>query len=154
MKTVVAKLKTADGALLGKPAPATEIAAVSSKMQRIGFPEMPEELKKLLKIADGLFYNGIEIWPSDPDNVHDPDFRPRSIIEANKKMAMSSFARKWPQSLIIGQSDEEIYCYSALQKKFVIIDRTGYEVYYEFDDLKSLLLKVIDERLGSGTETI
>ncbi|HBZ67806.1 MAG TPA: hypothetical protein DEO70_13310 [Bacteroidales bacterium] len=147
MKTIVEKLKKTNGSLLGKPASSAEIAAVSSKMQRTGFPEMPEELKKLLKIADGIFYNGIEIWPCDADNVHDPDFRPRSIMEVNKKMAMSSFSRKWPDSLIIGQSDEEIYCFSSRQNKYFIIDRTGFEAYYDFDDLKSLLIKVVDERL-------
>jgi len=147
MKTIVEKLKKTNGSLLGKPASSSEIAAISSKMQRIGFPDMPEELKKLLKIADGLFYNGVEIWPCDPDNVHDPDFRPRSIIEVNKKMAMSSFSRKWPDSLIFGQSDEEIYCYSSMQNKFLIIERTGFGIYYDFDDLKSLLLKVLDERI-------
>lgn len=148
MKTVVAKLKNAHGALLGKPAPSTEIAAVSSKMQRTGFPEMPDELKKLLKIADGLFYNGIEIWPCDPDNVHDPDFRPRSIMEVNKKMAMTSFARKWPQSLIFGQSDEEIFCFSAPRNKFLIINNGAFDASFESDDLKSLLEKVVDERLA------
>lgn len=147
MKTVVAKIKNAEGALLGKPAPSTEIAAVSSKLERSGFPAIPEELKKLLKIADGIFFNGIEIWPCDPDNVHDPDFRPRSLQEVNKRMAMSSFSRKWPESLVFGQSDEEVYSYSARLNQFLILDRTGYDAFYEFPDLKSLLEKVIGERV-------
>lgn len=143
MKNLLERIKRLDGASLGRPASAEDLAMATKKLTRNNLPDMPEELKKLLKKSDGLIYDGVEVLPVNPDNMRDADYMPRSIVDVNQKYAFSSFSRKWQGALIFGNADEEIYCFVPSKGKYVIVDRTGYDEYESFDSITDLLYSVL-----------
>lgn len=143
MKNLLERIKRLDGAALGRPASAEDLAMATKKLTRNNLPDMPEELKKLLKKSDGLIYDGVEVLPVNPDNMRDADYMPRSIVDVNQKYAFSSFSRKWQGALIFGNADEEIYCFVPSKSKYIIVDRTGYDEYESFDTVTDLLYSVL-----------
>jgi hypothetical protein len=98
------------------------------------------ELSEFYMISNGFFYNGIYFFSlrsQEWDEHYD-------LLVQNVQWGISE---RLPGCVLFGRSDEEVYVYNAPDKKYQILDFTGWDEYYSFDTLAGLLDFVVSERI-------
>ncbi|MHC1773944.1 MAG: YrhA family protein [Lentimicrobium sp.] len=98
------------------------------------------ELNEFYKVSNGFFYNGIYIFSvrSEEREEH------YDLLVQNVQWEISD---RLPGCVLFGRSDEEVYVYNEPEKKYQILDFTGWDEYYSFDSLAELFEFVVSERI-------
>jgi hypothetical protein len=118
----------------------TQILDESSRLLIESGHAWSPELSEFYKISNGFFYNGIYIFSvrSEEREEH------YDLLVQNVQWEISE---RLPGCVLFGRSDEEVYVYNEPEKKFQILDFTGWDEYYSFDSLAELFEFVVSERI-------
>lgn len=85
--------------------------------------EFPDAYKRILRRANGVYHNGLIIWPATPEPLFE-----ETIQQANKDLR-SNFSDHF---LYFGQLDEELYVFDLKSQKYCAIEYVGKPVWEEF----------------------
>lgn len=118
----------------------TQILDESSRLLKESGHGWSSELTEFYTISNGFFYNGIYIFSvrsEEREEYYD-------LLVQNVQWEISE---RLPGCVLFGRSDEEVYVYNEPEKKFQILDFTGWDEYYSFDSLAELFEFVVSERI-------
>ncbi len=97
------------------------------------------ELTDFYKISNGFFYNGIYIFSlKSQEREEHYDLLVQNVLW--------NISERLPGCVLFGRSDEEVYVYNETEKKYQILDFTGWDEYYYFDSMAELFEFVVSER--------
>ncbi len=99
-----------------------------------------DELSNFYLESNGFFYNGIYIFSIRSEEVAEH----YDLLVQNVQWNISE---RLPECLLFGRSDEEVYIYNEAEKKYQILDFTGWDEYYAFKTMAELLEFVVTERI-------
>jgi len=114
------------------PPPATEdeIAQLKKDFQaEFSFP-LPEFYCDILRITNGLNFNGLTIWPT---RAYGPI--PFSLIEENR----DSHLNGWDEYLYFANLDADRYVYNLETKEYQLVDFAGHSLVEVFPTCKEML---------------
>ncbi|NTW24431.1 MAG: hypothetical protein HGA37_07015 [Lentimicrobium sp.] len=97
------------------------------------------ELSNFYLESNGFFYNGIYIFSIRSEEVPE-DY---DLLVQNVQWNISE---RLPECVLFGRSDEEVYVYNKAEKKYQILDFTGWDEYYAFETMAELFEFVVTER--------
>ncbi len=139
ISSLLKKYSTLEYAEIYKPCEIKILDESSGLLIESGHAWSPE-LSEFYKISNGFFYNGIYIFSvrSEEQEEH------YDLLVQNVQWDISE---RLPGCVLFGRSDEEVYVYNEPEKKFQILDFTGWDEYYAFDSLAELFDFVVSERI-------
>ena len=134
----------AEAAALFPPAEPRRIAEMETGLVRAGRlrERLPEDFRRFLQETDGLIWNGIEIFGTREIYRDESDYTFPSMIGVNAALAESPGL---VDVLVIGRSDDDIYCWSRPAGEYQIRDRTDGAVLERFPSLVALITHLIRE---------
>lgn len=98
--------------------------------------EMPETYKKILKITNGIMFNGLTIWP-----VTGHKYMKESIYEANEDLSPNR------EFVVLAQIDEELYVYDNALNKYVATEYWSSSNWKEFESSDDMFNFIIERVL-------
>ena len=101
------------------------IAAADKRFHHSFGCVLPEAYKRVLQCADGIYHNGLIVWPIGKS----PLFH-ETIFEANENL------RESPDDdfLYFGNMDEELYIFDIQRQQYCAIEYAGRSIWNEFKD--------------------
>ena len=109
-----------------------------------GFPILPEEYANVLKITDGMVWNGIELYGTKSYERELKGYTIPSIVDVNMDfLGFDALEGK----LIVGRMPEELLVYSEEDKLWGCIDRMDFMVMQTAPSLKELLATFVEGML-------
>ena len=143
MRRVIEALKR-DIAVTCEPADTKALKNTDTVLSSHGFPTLPEEYADILKITDGMIWNGIELYGTKSYERDLKGYTLPSITDANMDfMGFDALTGK----LIVGRMPEELMVYSADDKMWGCIDRMDFMVMQTAPSLKELLATFVEGML-------
>lgn len=124
------------------PPPATEdaIVALAVKFQSEFGRALPEAYQRVLRLSDGVMFDGLIVWPSRRHWL----FR-ESLIEANRDLRETiedSF-------VYFGKRDDIVFVVDQQRERYVALEMSGLSEWETFADaeemMTSMLQSVVDE---------
>ncbi|WP_231590603.1 YrhA family protein [Hymenobacter terrenus] len=113
---------------------------------------LPSAYLDLLRLANGIDANGIQLYASQAQTRVTPEGRTkylfRGIVEANEQW------RDFPPNkefVFFAESGDVLYCHNLTSGKFEIVDRITNELIYQpssFDTCEKLLEKLLNHMLN------
>jgi hypothetical protein len=105
--------------------------------------EMPEDVKALLRKADGFVENGTTLYSVDPELLKESDgWRPG--IAGQNQMFWTEFPELSQRWLLVGDNELSFFAYDLVEGEFWALDRYGIDKQHRFidgDDLLRFLLR-------------
>jgi len=143
MRKVIEALKK-DIAVTFEAADAKSLKNVNATLKSNNFPTLPSEYEEILKITDGLIWNGIELYGTKSYERELKGYTIPGIADVNMDfVGFDSLAGK----LIVGRMPEELLVYSATDNLWGCVDRTDFMVMQTAPSLKELLASFIEGML-------
>lgn len=121
------------------PACDAEILKESAKLLIDSGHAWTEELSNFYLESNGFLYNGINIFSIRSEEVSEY----YDLLVQNVQWNISE---RLPECVLFGRSDEEVYVYNDAEKKYQILDFTGWDEYYAFETMAELFEFVVTER--------
>ena len=106
---------------------------------------LPQEYLKLLKVINGIEFNGFIIYGIDEELLEKtPNQNINGLIEFNKIW----YENEWQkQYVFLGESNISWYVYDYIDKKYYELDNPSGTVCEEFSDLESMVKKILTDAL-------
>ena len=106
---------------------------------------LPEEYLKILRIINGIEYNGFILYGVDEPLLNEaPNQHINGLIDCNKVW----YENEWQkQYLFLGEGSISWYVYDLKTKKYYELDNPSGEAGEEFNDLGSMLDKMFEDSL-------
>ncbi len=143
MQEVIEILKK-DVAVTFDAADTKGIKSVDTELSDRGFPKMPKEYADILKITDGLIWNGIELYGTKSYDRGLKGYTFPGIVEANTDfMGFDALEGK----LVVGRMAEELLVYSEEDALWGCMDRMDFMVMQTAPSLKELLTTFVEGML-------
>lgn len=137
-----AKVSTLPGCIVFPPATAEAIITVNAFMNSHNLALVPEEYQHFLKLGDGMSFDGIEFFGTQPQQRLEKKYIFPDLIQMAKPyIKYEYFYRK----LVIGRLSETIILYDAVQNIYALIDRVNLRTHLElhsFEELFTYLMRI------------
>lgn len=131
-----------DDAVLFPPVDERSLRFVGSMLASHHFPPIPADYVLLLKITDGLLWNGIELYGSRANDREALGYTLPGMIEANLEFASFEAMRG---KLLLGRASEELFVFDSVDRQYHVIDRLDFSVSCSFPTFSEALYLFIDE---------
>lgn len=107
---------------------------------------LPEEYIKVLRVVNGLEYNGVILYGADETILKEaPRQTVNGLIDCNQVW----YENEWQkQYLFLGESSISWYVYDLRAAKYYALDNPSGEISEEFEDLEQMLDKMLEEALA------
>ena len=143
MKKVIEALKE-DIAVTFDGADTKALKNTDAALTSHSFPTLPKEYAEILKITDGLIWNGIELYGTKSYERELKGYTIPGIVDVNMDfMGFDALSGK----LIVGRMPEELLVYSASDSLWGCMDRTDFMIMQTAPSLKELLASFIEGML-------
>lgn len=108
--------------------------------------ERLEEIIKVLRVVNGLEYNGVILYGADETILKEvPRQAVNGLIDCNQVW----YENEWQkQYLFLGESSISWYVYDLRAAKYYALDNPSGETSEEFEDLEQMLDKMLEEALA------
>ncbi len=122
-----------------------EIVQFNEKLEEELNIHLPREYIKLLKVINGIEFNGFILYGIDEELLEKtPNQSISGLIELNKTW----YENEWQKSYVFwGESNTSWYVYDDIDKKYYELDNPSGTVCEEFADLESMLEKILTDAL-------
>ncbi len=127
-------IKDEDYIGLNEAATDAQIALVNVKLRQNGFPELPQDFIQVLKMYNGLSYDGNVIFGINTDNNFFPD-----LLDFNLKVING----KNSNSLILGRDEEFLLVWQAQNQSYSIVDADDFSEHRLAPDLFWAILWIL-----------
>ena len=106
---------------------------------------LPEEYLKILRIVNGIEFNGFILYGVDESLLHEaPTQSVNGLIDCNQVW----YENEWQkQYLFLGEGSISWYVYDLKTKKYCELDNPSGELSEEFDDFEQMLDKMPEDAL-------
>lgn len=134
------QLKEEPGAMVVRPASPTDATLCQRELKALGYPAMPQGYLEFLHRANGIAWNGIELFGTDKVTDPESNYTLSDIVTENEKMTSR---KELGERLLLGRSGGDIYCFDVMDGCFEILDRLDLarmESFQAFDDFFSCIL--------------
>jgi len=134
----IEKIEKKYGSSLRNPASDTEIIKMNHNIQqKLGNIILPKSYIELLKIINGLDFNGLVIYGVDEvlldkevdENIH-------GFIETNEHWDETDWQKQY---IFFGDSDTAWYCYDLKESVYVELDKPSGTLIQSFESFDSML---------------
>lgn len=106
---------------------------------------LPEEYIKLLRVINGIEFNGFIIYGIDEELLDEaPNQSISGLIELNKIWYENEWQRQY---VFLGESGMSWYVYDCIDEKYYELDNPSGTVCEEFSDLESMIEKMLTDAL-------
>ncbi len=102
--------------------------------------ELPNEYVNLLKIANGIEFNGLEVYSAD-----NYQSRVSSFIDMNE--TWNNCSDDFKNYIFFADGDIEWFCYDLKKKKYLELDKPSGEIMVEFNTFEDMIIKALKSRL-------
>ena len=122
-----------------------EIAEFNEKvLEELGI-NLPKEYIKLLRVINGMEFNGFIIYGIDEELLEEaPNQSINGLIELNKIWYENEWQRQY---VFLGESGMSWYVYDCIDEKYYELDNPSGTVCEEFSDLESMIEKMLTDAL-------
>lgn len=132
-------IRSKPGAITFPAAPETELSKVQNFLAARNFSILPEDYLKFLRLTDGLSYNGIELYGSQPYVREEKSYIFPDLISINQAFSdYNFFARK----VILGRTSENLIYFDQSPLCFALADRINLRSRIEAPSLAELLQRI------------
>lgn len=132
MQNLLEDLKEAD-AEYNEPADERKILLDNKTLEEAGFIKVPDVWLDILRMANGVWFNGGEIYGVQPDN---PSFR--DIVAENQDIVWE----KTDGVLLLGENDNDLLAYDE-DGWFYILDKDDETVWNKTKDAKAAVRYIL-----------
>lgn len=126
-----------------KPIETTLVDGFINSYEVIFKVELAPNYLQFLKICDGLVENGFTIYSSQNHTIKKVEY---GIFENNETWADINPNMKF---IYFGDSDQDLYVYNKVSKKYEVLDRYSSDVYESFDNFEFLLEHILEKMLNT-----
>ncbi|MCK5297001.1 MAG: YrhA family protein [Alphaproteobacteria bacterium] len=141
MERIISTLEK-DGAVLFPPAEDRSIRFVSSMLTSHKFAAIPSQYGKMLKQADGLIWNGVELYGTRAVEREELGYVFPGLIEANLEfLGYEAINGK----LIIGRAAEELFIFNARERRYQVLDRLDFSLSGSFISFREAINSFVNE---------
>ena len=107
--------------------------------------DLPEEYIKLLKIINGLEFNGFIIYGIDEELLEKtPNQSINGFIELNKTWHENEWQKQY---VFLGESSISWYAYDSIEQRYCELDNPSGTESEEFQNLESMIEKILTDAL-------
>ena len=124
------------GAVIFPPTISSEIDTLNAALLLDNFSPVPEEYAAFLKMNNGMFYDGIELYGSSSHYRDTKNYKFPELREINQNYANYNF---FTDKLVIGRCSESLIYYDRRANIYAIADRINLRSRQEVDDFPALL---------------
>ena len=121
---------------LNDPTTDAQIAMVNMKLQKSGLPKMPQDFSDLLKLYNGISYEGNVIFGINTDTDFFPD-----LVTFNSQII--SYSDEAADCLILGRDEEFLLAWYPHDGIYRIIDSDDFSEYRAAPDLYWAILWIL-----------
>jgi len=134
----------ADEAALFTGAARAALAAAEAELARMGRigDHLPAGYRDFLARSDGLIWNGVELLGATRKPREGTGYVLPSLVDLNAELASSAF---FGRDLVLGRSDEDLYCWEEAAGIYAIRDRTDGAEMARFPGFPALMGQLIRE---------
>lgn len=128
------KMKDTAYCVCEKPLSQIDILQYQRELMQNNLPMLPQSFVDFLHSANGVSYNGAEIWAIFTNQACFKDIKKENLslkFESNKNL------------LILGINDFDYLAYNQAEKLYQIIDRQDWEVLSQSADLSEMLSYIL-----------
>jgi hypothetical protein len=130
-------IKKIDMCAYGKPVIKEEkFAKLASKLDAMGLINIPNEYKTFLSFMNGYMYNSVEFFSIGDEKLVDNGYELMNVVNANE---IENTKQKDASKILIGRTDEDVFCFDNIEKKYQILDRIDWAVMEDFNSLEELM---------------
>jgi hypothetical protein len=124
------------GAYVAEPVGDAEIEKCNSSLEECGYPRMPEDYAKFLKVANGFAWNGFEFYGTvqSKEKQAEGGFKLRDIVTFNDEYCFDE------EILILGKFDEDYYVYDSQSGRYFTVDRLTLMESNDYKDIEDMIL--------------
>lgn len=139
IKDIVSELrKDTISALVGLPANRKKVLDVIKEFDHILQHHQPKDyIYFLSEIANGFSFNAREFCGITPLHDAEVDYTIPDLRTYNQRWQGRP---ELQNKLLLGQADEEFYCFNALENTYEVLDRIDGMVYDSFDTFEELFI--------------
>ena len=131
------KLKNA---LLFPRTPMPQIQTTSINLVKAGFQRLPHGYIPFLQLADGLAWNGVELFSCAPHERAGTVFAQPDLLEYQQKYGLG---KAFHDYLILGRATECLICYNGIEKNYQLLDRNTLRPILKFPRFQDVLYHII-----------
>lgn len=142
LNNLISRISTKPSAVIFPPAPFLEMELLNQTLKLNMFSKLPDDYGKFLQIADGLIYNGLELYGIRKHNRTHDNYTFPDLESVNCHYLKFSF---FVDKVIIGSLSEGIIFYDAKSNSYAISDRINLRSHSEVNTFEDLL-KILFER--------
>ena len=129
-------IRSQPGAVTFPSAPEGELKKVQNYLASRNFGILPEDYLEFLRLTDGLSFNGIELYGSQPHFRESKNYTFPDLVSINQNYSdYNFFARK----VILGRTSENILYFNQSPVCFTLADRINLRSRIEAPSLLELL---------------
>lgn len=134
MDNFLKKIKELPYCVCEKPLEQIDILQYQKELVQNNLPMLPQDFINLLHFANGISYDGAEIWAILP--------QPNSFRDI-KKENLSRLVEVDDKLLILGTNDFDYLAYNKAKNLYQIIDRHDGELLAKSSDLLAMLSQIL-----------
>lgn len=122
-----------------------ELARLTKSMEEAGQARLPREVLGLLKVINGIEYNGFLLYGIDEELL---EKTPNQSVSGFLEMNRTWHENEWPKPYVfLGESSVSWYVYDAAEQKYEELDNPSGTVCEVFADFAAMLEKVLTDAL-------
>lgn len=131
------RMRGSPGAISG-PCSEEEIAAADARFKAAFGQPFPEAYKRVLRRANGVYYDGLVIWPAKTEEFFD-----ETIHQANNSLSQD-FSEDY---IYWGNMDEELYVFDLRTRGYCAIEYVGKPVWMRFENAEEMFVFMLERAL-------
>ena len=139
MQSLCEQLKLKN-ALLFPRASMPQIQTLSINLVKAGFTRIPHGYMTFLQVADGLTWNGVELFSCVPHERAGTVFAQPDLLDYQQKHGLGKAFKDY---LILGRATECLICYHNIEKNYQLLDRNTLCVILKFPRFQDVLYHII-----------
>lgn len=123
--------------------PEEDLKKACRDLSDCGFCPLPEEYATVLRIHNGIIYDGLELLGTVSHKRIQKNYTISSIIDINKRYSKIGFFAK---KLILGELPESFLIYDSETKSYEIVDRLNLDskrIYNSFAELFKVIISFL-----------
>lgn len=130
MDSFLEKIKSTPYCVCEEPLEKIDILQYQKDLMKSNLPMLPQDFINLLHFANGISYNGAEIWAIFPNGENFKDIKKENL---NRKLEADD------NLLVLGTNDFDLIAYNKSENIYQIIDRQDNEVLDQSSNLAEML---------------
>lgn len=139
LKRILQKLSDNE-AIMFPPEPAFELRELNEKLVNKHFAKIPDDYAKVLKVTDGLIWDGFELY--GVKNKNRTDYVYPSIEDVNWDV---NYAKVLENKVIVGKTAEAFMLFDADTSRYHVVNRIDFMTIDTFSNLADAMFLFTEE---------